>query len=297
MRDGDEGLGPGRLTGQSSVRAWLFRGACGLFLLLAALAVAALAQWGYGSPWYVWLTTYALACLAAPVLARWGFDAWRRAKRHLARGAHTAMARDSRPPVLYLRAFAADAVAARPGRVRAAIARTEEEQLGRAFAVIGPFVAVGRPGETLPPAGAARLYMPDSGWDQAVLELVREAGLILVGAGTTPGVRWEIEQVTAMVPPEKIVIVVPFGKREYEEFRSIAGGYFPRGLPEWGEGRARSRLGLRAAVYFGLDWTPHFERFDTRARATVEGSCFRCLLDVYRQNGIRLPGTFPVAGD
>ena len=59
-------------------------------------------------------------------------------------------------PVLYLRSFADDGCAARRYG-----ALTEEEQLAKALAWVGPLLAVGRPGEVLPHVGAQRIYVAD----------------------------------------------------------------------------------------------------------------------------------------
>ena len=46
---------------------------------------------------------------------------------------------------------------------------TSEEQFGKAFRRCGPFVAIGRPGETLSTAGADRMYVDDDEWQRTVL--------------------------------------------------------------------------------------------------------------------------------
>ena len=73
------------------------------------------------------------------------------------------LAQDLRPPVLYLRAFLHDPTAAKVVAFGEGLAGeagfvnfiappiySEEEQLAEVFNEIGPFVAIGRPGETLP---------------------------------------------------------------------------------------------------------------------------------------------------
>jgi hypothetical protein len=73
----------------------------------------------------------------------------------------------------------------------------------------GPVVAVGRPGEGLPPLGAARDYWPDKTWQEKVQALLEEAPLIFVVVGRTTGVAWEIGKIVELGLVRKLVLLLP----------------------------------------------------------------------------------------
>jgi len=54
-------------------------------------------------------------------------------------------------------------------------------------AVFGDLVAIGKPGETLPTPGAARLYASDAEWQKDVTSQMQNARLVVIRAGTTGG--------------------------------------------------------------------------------------------------------------
>jgi hypothetical protein len=72
---------------------------------------------------------------------------------------------------------------------------------------VGPVVAIGRPGERLPELGAARLYAADDQWRDRVSSLVRHARVVLIRAGNTPNLWWEIEQTMIAVPASRVILV------------------------------------------------------------------------------------------
>ena len=99
------------------------------------------------------------------------FLLFRRAKKHLAPSAATARSRDNRPPILLLRSFRDDETrvllsgwSASPWGTNT----TLEELVVDCLAGHGPVVAIGRPGEALPPLGAAREYVDHGSWQQRV---------------------------------------------------------------------------------------------------------------------------------
>jgi hypothetical protein len=70
-------------------------------------------------------------------------------------------------------------------------------------------VAIGRPGETLPPLGAAREYVDHGSWKQRIRELVTEAQLIVVLAGATEGLLWELRLIAEMGRLDRVLMVLP----------------------------------------------------------------------------------------
>lgn len=105
-------------------------------------------------------------------------------------------------------------------------------QCNRLFSEIGPFIAIGRPGEKIPGMGAARLYVPDDQWQSVVSDLFHRARLVVVQPGTTPGLQWEIGQLRREVTPEKLLFVLPEREQEYQAFRSWVDQELPVALPE-----------------------------------------------------------------
>ncbi|WP_203996547.1 hypothetical protein [Virgisporangium aurantiacum] len=185
-------------------------------------------------------------------------------RRHLAAGAEALMRRDERPPVLYLRPFTLDPVA---GEVRVrqpfmSRGHTEEEEIVDAFAAIGPVIAIGRPGEELPPTGAARMYVSMADWQRVVLDLMARARLVVLGGAYGEGFLWELRHAVARVPPSALVLLIPFEPGPYEEFRRMAGPLFPRSLPDYPPLRARVQRQITGVVYFADDWTGYFLRLD-----------------------------------
>src|SRR5262249_33990786 len=86
---------------------------------------------------------------------------------------------DRRPPVLYLRSFLGEMLDD-PTRINLL---TDEELICQVFKQIGPVIAIGRPGEHLPPIGASRFYYSDDEWQDEVKKLMKGAQVIVVKPG------------------------------------------------------------------------------------------------------------------
>lgn len=71
---------------------------------------------------------------------------------------------------------------------------TQEERIARAASSFGLAVAIGRPGEKLPPGGAARLYVSEAELRGTVGRLIQLADLIVMRVGAAASSSWEIEQ-------------------------------------------------------------------------------------------------------
>jgi hypothetical protein len=140
----------------------------------------------------------AFALLGVSVLA------YRRARQHLAPSGDQIQARDDRPPVLLLRSFGDDMI-----HLVGEQWRSFEEILTKQLWQIGPVVAIGRPGEPLPPLGAAREYVSNEAWQERLKELTDAAQLIVLIPGRTEGIRWEIRRILSVGKLSRAVIVVP----------------------------------------------------------------------------------------
>lgn len=171
---------------------------------------------------------------------------------------------DDREPVLFLRPFdkdsgwdgAASFSVYRPRTWRKALLLTPTnltalflEMTGRnsfeqvlAFVTrkIGPMVAIGEPGNP-PILGAKNIYVGDDNWQEEVIELAQRSKLVVLTAGTSPRVLWEVGTVVEQVPPQRLLLNIPGStrgerKENYEKFSQAAQGLFPFGLPETVDG-------------------------------------------------------------
>ena len=91
------------------------------------------------------------------------------------------------------------------GKVRMEQAIEDEMQ------AIGPFIAIGQPGEARPDFGAVRAYFEgdDTAWREAVEKWMDRAVLIIVIPGLTKGLGWELERIFARSHGNRLVLVFP----------------------------------------------------------------------------------------
>jgi hypothetical protein len=230
-------------------------------------------------PWEI----TAILQLLAFGLAVSGVKSLKHGKQIAVQSAEDILARDLRAPVVYLRSFQDDPLTAR-GTLDPAIGAgvlvvaglfeqlnrlggltSEEEQLGEALREVGPFVAIGKPGEPLPQLGAARTYMANDEWQDKVRDLMERAALIVLRAGTTEGIGWEIKTALESASPQRAIILLPFDQKQYEIFRTRTEGYLKLRLPDyprkWWNPAAGS---VRAILYFDSDRRPHFQAVKLR---------------------------------
>lgn len=141
----------------------------------------------------------------------------RYALRFVRRDARRALSRDVALPVLLLRSFADDSARVRPTSLvkRLQLRRLRlEEVIASGLRSVGPFIAIGRPGEKLPLLGAHRAYFGDNEWQAAVRNWIDRSRIILMVAGTTPWVRWELSEILERQALGKLVVLLPPGDWE-----------------------------------------------------------------------------------
>jgi len=209
-------------------------------------------------------------------------------RRHTAAVLDPLRATHSTGHVLYLRPFALDQVmSAMPlelsgGGAGAAnlfflSGRTQEEDLVRRFGRLGRVVAIGRPGEPLPEAGAERMYVADDAWQRVVSGLIARAGVVTLSVGTGRGTVWEFVESLRVLPPERLVLLIYCDRAAYDEFREVVAehctlpAYPPPARPvrpRWevlmngGRKRLLWDFALKGVIVFGPGWQPRFVRFD-----------------------------------
>jgi hypothetical protein len=170
------------------------------------------------------------------------------------------------PPVLYLRSFKFDAVAATPPKwlqrlftfgLGAAAADTPEMSLVLTSAQYAPVLAIGRPHESDPPPGALRFQVAQEKWQSKVEELAPLCQLIIWATGHSKGLRWEIEHLVQTVPPKRLLLWLHVraggltGSQRRSEWAAFVDAYrdvFPNSLPR--------ELNRTRFIAFDDDWTP-----------------------------------------
>lgn len=167
----------------------------------------------------VFLIAYEVGVLVGliPILAMLALTAflYRRARRRALLPAAELSKRNPRPIVLYLRSFRDEALKM---RARATNGRTTLERVVRVtFEEVvtdhlwrtGPVVAIGKPGDKLPPLGAARDYVSGDGWQQKVEEMMLSASVIVVVVGRTEGLAWEFAKIIELGLMPKLILLFP----------------------------------------------------------------------------------------
>lgn len=170
-----------------------------------------------------WLTLFGLAACSAYVLAA-----------ALRPGARAALAVPDTRCVLFLRSFAER----RLPRLERACAL--------ALARHGVFLAVGDPRERAPGLSGLRTYEPDDQWQATVEAFLRRSSVVVVVAGDTPGLRWELQTIQRLGLVSRTLIVFP------RPDGSVNARYLEIACDELGVPRPSSRAvapDLRAATF------------------------------------------------
>ncbi|MHC4876209.1 MAG: hypothetical protein ACYTGL_06910 [Planctomycetota bacterium] len=161
--------------------------------------------------------------------------------------------RDKRAPVLYLRSFQDDGSYAESPFLESAaqisplsaVSRRHsyEEQIAETAKCVGPVIAIGRPCEPLPELGAARMYVPESKWRVQVRELMEQSRLVILRAGHSLGLQWELTTAVHVVPPENLIL--------YLEPRGALPDELRKSLPvDTAQSVSKARF-----IHFESDWT------------------------------------------
>lgn len=177
-----------------------------------AIGVAFIAQM-----WWSWPSNFTLAMTVFAGLAALMFHHW--GDQLSLPDAFEVMKQDPRPPLLFLRSFKEEArkvhdapVGEREGGVRAdshSWTAGRERELAAALNRVGPFVAIGRPGEPLATLGASRVYLGDKDWRRFVESMVPLSAAIVLQPEFTPGTLWEVGFVVKSVDLRRLLLVVP----------------------------------------------------------------------------------------
>jgi hypothetical protein len=138
-----------------------------------------------------------------------------RGRRMRAPRALDVLSRGDRAPVVLLRCFDDDDLIdpSFPGTYSIAPGRYED-RLVKALRRIGPAVALGRPGEPVPELGAAKLYVNNEYWQEAIRYLLEKAGAVVAIVGKSQGLWWEIELALSRIPPDKLIFFFPYPAAE-----------------------------------------------------------------------------------
>lgn len=89
-----------------------------------------------------------------------------------------------------------------------------EENLIRVLNKLGPVITVGRPGDDLGFSGAARFYVSDDNWQQAIRYLMTHTAAVVIIVGGTGGLWWEIATALECVSRERLLFFVPLVNKE-----------------------------------------------------------------------------------
>ncbi|WP_159027410.1 hypothetical protein [Streptomyces sp. Tue 6075] len=286
-----------------------------------------------------WHTVLALTCIATAVVVHVQINSLERdfVRHRYARiysGKDLYKQLEEHSYVLYLRSFGRDQELSRPEPVPSIgmwllelvglspmdTNRTWEHRIVSPFRTVGKLVAVGQPGEDLPPTGASRFYLPRDNWQSQVSMAIRHCRMVVMAAALGPqekaaGTLWEYAEVRRLLQPNQFALLIMSDEKGYERFVSQTSTYSIRhpshvsakhpSLPSHETMRiaalrrpARSRGKARALgiLTFDPDWEPRFTPLTGTSKlpgglVTTQWSFSAALRNFLIELETRLPGT------
>jgi hypothetical protein len=170
-----------------------------------------------------------------------------RARIKLQPTAESVLSVDRREPVLFLRSFVDDERVRFLQAERALFDFSLEARLATHFFKTGPFIAVDSPNHTAA-MGAARASLTDAEWQGTVLEWVRAARLIVLLAGVSHWICWEMRRIVELGYSRKLVILMP-ELSMWKQFRfSLTRGFNSAAVI------ARKRVEVIREIFSGSPW-------------------------------------------
>lgn len=134
------------------------------------------------------------------------FRTW--ARRYALPDAAEALADDARAPVLYLRSFMDEDRTVQPRFYR--WDRSISELVAAQFNLVGPVIAIAKPGERLPEIGPYRIRLPASeDWQAEVRACLDRSAAIVLVFGTTQGLLWELREIVGRGALARTFFVFP----------------------------------------------------------------------------------------
>jgi hypothetical protein len=176
-----------------------------------------------------------------------GYLLLRRGKKHSVDRGQSVLRDDRRAPVVYLRSFKDEEIEssvlhrfkklASPDKtwLAATVPNNgvqEQDALGHVFRKIGPYIALGRPGEKIPELGSSKLYASNGEWQDRIREFFNNSRLVVFRAGITDSLKWELAEIVRAVTPEKVLMILPVTEGDYQSFVRWANSVMPKPLPK-----------------------------------------------------------------
>lgn len=258
------------------------------------------------------------------LFVRPGLAALKRARRHFA-GVRSLAVEDTlrEPIVLYLRSFIDDDTfddlslqnrPVDPVSQMFIFPKTTEQQLEDLFESVGPVVCIGDPREKLPQLGAQRMYFRDEGsnWQAEARRLMRASKLIIMRAGNSPGLLWELRTIFEEVPLQKMIFLfirrrdssfADFRKQLEQLIEEFSGTHFEVPYLEeppltWWQKLYKSQKIYGTIVYFDENQQPQAlpledgskkQPFRARRSAQFAHALRLALRPAYQSLGVALP--------
>lgn len=209
------------------------------------------------TPGFLLTIVFLVLTVLALKLTPWFSNKYRARQRLVVMRIEELIREDTRPPVLYLRAFKDDTTIA-----RAIGFKSIEQEMKLVLFDIGPFIAFAEPNNEPADPGAARIYASQEHWQEEALEKMSKAQLVIMRIGDSPSFWWEVREAIDRVMPERLVFLIPAEKAEmkYERFRQEVNERTSYSLPEY---KVKwSPFGPQGGIlYFEPDGTPHLREF------------------------------------
>ena len=209
--------------------------------------------------------------------------------RRLGAALRKAFPADRKDAVVYLRSFQEDSKTSEGVGSGVAFGgfstTTEEEQLVLALAEVGPVIAVGQPGEELPPLGAVRLNFTHEEWQHEVEDLLRQAALVVIRPGAFSHIRKAVE----IVAPERLLLVIAGRQGKHQDidlgkFGLQINSLIPTPIPAAYATKRLYGLGtVRAFVRFGERWQPELLPLTVSLVPFLKRSVTKRLVPYYRE--------------
>jgi hypothetical protein len=191
-------------------------------LCWALLAIFVPSETGYpADAWPLVLGFSVLATAVGGFLLIFGMSEGMRLRERGRRFRYTraVVPRTGEEPVLLLRTFSDDELL--DPRPLAFFQHRYEETLTRTLHKLGPVVCIGRPHD-LGFGGAARLYVSDEHWQEAVCHLMRRAIATVIVVGRTEGLWWEITTAMKAVERARLLFFFPYVSKTHRSGSRIA---------------------------------------------------------------------------